>query len=292
MSAPKSKKLGLGRGFDTLVPQDFNADLLFEEPNKIRQVAVTELTPNPDQPRQHFDEMALKQLASSIERFGIIQPLVVTPAKQGYLIIAGERRWRAAQLAKLKQVPVVVRTDKELERLEISIVENVQRVDLSPLEQAVSIERLHQQFNMTYDTIAERLGKAGSTVNNIVRLLQLPEAARNALHEKQISEGHARAILALKNSPEKQTDLLQAILKQGWSVRQAERFVTSVKEGFQKADDTKRRMATETPATKHLSKRFGAPVHIRRTAKGGKLEISFATDEQLEQIITTLERTE
>lgn len=288
MSGAKSKKMSLGRGFDALLPQDFNADLVFEEQTKIKQVLIADLTPNPDQPRQHFDETALQQLASSIKKFGIIQPLVVTPHKQGYSIIAGERRWRAAQLADLRQVPVVVRTSKELERLEIAIVENVQRVDLSPLEQAVSIERLHQQFNMTYDAIAERLGKAASTVNNIVRLLQLPEAARNALHEKKISEGHARAILALKDSPEKQQALLEAILKHGWSVRQAERFVTSVKEGFKETAAAKQRMQTETPATLQLSKRFGTTVQIRRTAKGGKLEISFASDDQLEHIIELL----
>lgn len=280
--------MGLGRGFDTLIPQDFNKDLLFEDNSKIKHVAVADLYPNSDQPRQHFDTQALEQLAKSLQQYGVIQPLVVTPVKDGFSIIAGERRWRAAQLAKIKEVPVVVRTTKELERLEISIVENVQRVDLSPLEQAVSIERLHQQFNMTYDAIAERLGKAASTVNNIVRLLQLPETARDALHAKQISEGHARAILALKSDIPKQQELLELIVKNDWSVRQAERFVTSVKEGFKDKTATKQRMETETPETKKLSKRVGAPVHIRRSAKGGKLEIGFKTDEQLEKIILLL----
>lgn len=284
----KSKKVGLGRGFDALIPQDFNKDLLFEDQTKIKQVAVDDLQPQADQPRQHFDQEALKQLASSLQKYGVIQPLVVSPAKGGYTIIAGERRWRAAQLAGLKELPVVVRTTKELERLEIAIVENVQRVDLSPLEQAVSIERLHQQFNMTYEIIAERLGKASSTINNIVRLLQLPLNARDALREKKISEGHARAILALKDFPEKQEELLQQIIKNDWSVRQTERFVTSVKEGFRDATATKQRMQTETPATKKLSKYVGAPVHVRRMARGGKLEISFETDDHLEQILSLL----
>jgi ParB family transcriptional regulator, chromosome partitioning protein len=283
-----TKKSGLGRGFDSLIPQDFDKSLLLDEGERVQKVAIEDLQPNPDQPRQHFDKQALEQLSDSIAQYGILQPLVITPQGSGYTLIAGERRWRAAQLAKLKKVPAIVRTTKELERLEIAIVENVQRVDLSPLEQAVSIEKLHQQFNMTYDQVAKRLGKATSTVNNIVRLLQLPEAARTALHERTISEGHARAILALKDTPDKQAELLQNIIKQGWSVRQAERFVVSVKEGFKEPAATKQRMQSETPATKQLSKRIGMPVHIRRTARGGKLEIGFKTDADLESVLQAL----
>lgn len=286
----KPKKSGLGRGFDSLIPKDFDKSLVLEENERIQKLALDDLQPNPDQPRQHFDENALSQLASSIKQHGIIQPLVVSPGSVDgtYIIIAGERRWRAARLAGLKKVPAVVRTSKDLERLEIAIIENVQRVDLSPLEQAVSIERLHQIFNMTYDSIAERLGKASSTVNNIVRLLQLPEVARDALHQRDITEGHARAILALKDSPEKQAELLHLITKNSWSVRQAEQFVSTVKEGIKKPKQMKTRMSTETPATKSLSKHIGVPVHIRRTAKGGKLEIAFKSDEELEHIIEQL----
>lgn len=289
MSTTKGKKMGLGRGFDALLPQDFDKELVFEDREHIQQMAVGSLVPNPNQPRQHFDETALQQLASSIKQYGIIQPLVVTPTGMGsYGIIAGERRWRAAQIAKLAKVPVVVRTSQELERLELAIVENVQRVDLSPLEQAVSIERLRHQFNMTYDLIAERLGKATSTVNNIVRLLQLPKAAQEALHQKQITEGHARAILSLKDHPEKQQELLDSIIAQGWSVRQAERFAISIKNGFKDSKVAKERVRTETPATKRLSSYVGVPVHVRRTAKGGKLEIGFRSDDELEHIITLL----
>jgi ParB family chromosome partitioning protein len=283
------KKSGLGKGFGSLIPQDFDKSLLFDDQERIQKVAVKDLQPNANQPRQHFDKQALEQLAESITNYGVLQPLVVTPEKNGsYGIIAGERRWRASQIAGIDKVPVIVRTSQELEQLEIAIVENVQRVDLSPLEQAVSIERLHQQFNMTYESIAKRLGKATSTVNNIVRLLQLPEKARTALREQKISEGHARAILALKDLPEKQAELLDHITKQDWSVRQAERFVVSVKEGYKDKKATKERMQTETPQTKQLSKRIGAPVHIRRMAKGGKLEIAFKTDEELEKVLAAL----
>jgi len=282
------KSMGLGRGFDALIPQDFDKSLLADDQGRIKKLDVTDIEANPDQPRQHFDKEALEQLAASIKTYGILQPLVVTPRGKNYSIVAGERRWRAARLAGLTHVPVIVRTTKELEQLEIALVENVQRVDLAPLEQAVSIERLHQQFNMKYEAIAERLGKAPSTINNIVRLLQLSEVARTALHENAISEGHARAILSLKGLPEKQVELLAAIRKHGWSVRQAERFVTSVKEGYREAKLTQERMKVETPETKRISKRIGAPVQIRRTARGGKLEIGFKSDVELARIIAAL----
>lgn len=284
------KKSGLGKGFDALIPQNFDKSIIFDDQERVQKLPVEDLEANPNQPRQHFDKAALEQLAESIKNHGVLQPLVVSPLKDGkYAIIAGERRWRASQIAGLQKVPTIVRTTKELEQLEIAIVENVQRVDLSPLEQAVSVERLHQQFNMTYEAIAKRLGKATSTVNNVVRLLQLPEDARLALQEQKISEGHARAILALKDTPEKQAELLVSILKHDWSVRQAERFVVSVKEGYKETKDTKKRMQTETTETKKLSKRIGAPVHIRRMAKGGKLEISFKSDEQLQKVLQLLD---
>ncbi len=280
------KKTGLGRGFDSLIPQNFDDSLLVDEKDRIKRIAVTAIHPDPKQPRQHFDEQGIKELASSLKQHGVLQPLVVTPdGKDQYQIVAGERRWRAAQIAKLTHVPVIVRTLKELERLEIALIENVQRVDLSPMEQAVSVERLHQQFNMTYDQISKRLGKSVSALNNTVRLLQLPPASQLALTQKRISEGHARAILALKDSPEHQEQLLEAIEKRGWSVREAERFVTSIKTGAQDKKAAHARVSTETPETKALSKRLSTPVHVRRTAKGGRLEIAFTSDEELAQLI-------
>jgi ParB family chromosome partitioning protein len=282
--------MGLGRGFDALIPQDFDKSILLDEQERVQKIAVGDLRPNDQQPRQHFDDEALQQLASSIKQYGVLQPLVVSIADDGsYAIIAGERRWRASQLAGLKTVPAIVRTSKELERLEIALVENVQRVDLSPLEQAASIERLHELFAMKYEDIAERLGKATSTITNIVRLLQLPNEAKKSLHKHEISEGHARAVLALKDWPEKQMELLKAIVAHGWSVRQAERYVVSVREGFRDTQATKVRMQTQTPETKRLSKKIGAPVQIRRTAKGGKLEITFKSDEELTKIIASLD---
>lgn len=284
-----AKQTGLGRGFGTLIPQNLDTASLVADGERVQKLAVDKLVANPDQPRQHFDEEAIAELATSIKQYGIIQPLVATPHGDKYRIIAGERRWRAAQKAGLAQVPVLVRTHKEQEQLEMAIIENVQRVDLTPLEQAVSIERLHQQFNFSYDSIAKRLGKANSTVVNVVRLLQLPEAAKDALLAKEITEGHARQILALKDQPEQQQLLLEQIVKHGWSVRQAERYVTSLKEGVKESEKVQERVQTETPATKALSKRLAAPVHIKRMAHGGRLEITFKDDDHLQQLLDNLQ---
>lgn len=283
---------GLGKGFSSLLPQDFDtAALLVGEDERVQKLDLARLEPNPDQPRQHFDDVALNELAQSIKQYGIVQPLVASPHGSVFRIVAGERRWRAAKLAGLKQVPVIVRSSKELEQLEIALIENVQRVDLSALEQAVSIERLHVQFSSPYEAIAKRLGKASSTVINTVRLLQLPDEAKNALSKKKISEGHARQILALKGQPDKQAELLHLIVKNGWSVRQSERYVTSLKDGVQDTKKVHERVQTETPATKALSKRLGTPVNVRRMAHGGRLEITFKTDEELAKIINRLEVT-
>lgn len=282
----EAAKRGLGRGFDSLIAQDFDKSLLLTPEDRIEKISVDQLVSNPYQPRKHFDETTMSELAASIKHYGVVQPVVVTPVKNGkYTLIAGERRWRASKMAGFKTVPAIIRSSQELEQLELALIENVQRVDLSPLEQAVSIERLHEQFSFSYDSIAKRLGKASSTVNNTVRLLRLPKAAREALNTGKISEGHARAILALKDDDQRQTYLLKSITSHGWSVRQAERFVTSVKAGTKENKKVHEYVATATPATRRLSKKLNTPVHIRRTARGGKLEITFSSDTELERII-------
>ena len=280
---------GLGRGFDALIPQNFDSSILVAEDERVQKLPIDSITPRSDQPRQNFDEAALQELADSIRTHGVLLPLVVTAADGGtYQIIAGERRWRAAKIAGLKTLPAIVRTLKELEQLEVALIENVQRVDLAPLEQALSVERLHQQFSLPYDSIAKRLGKAPSTVANIVRLLQLPAPALESLSAGRITEGHARTILSLKDYPDKQLTLLAGIEKQGWSVRQAERYATSIKSGVQSEKAVRQRVATETPATRALSKRLGTSVQIRRTARGGRLELAFASDSELERILQLL----
>lgn len=283
---------GLGKGFAALMPDDFDKTLLLSEDEKVLSLDLSAVRPNAEQPRQRFDNEALDQLAQSIKQYGVVQPIVVTPtAEDGiYSIIAGERRWRASKLAGRKKIPAIVRTHKDLEQLEIALVENVQRVDLSPLEQARSIERLHQQFNVTYDSIAKRLGKASSTINNIVRLLQLPATSLQALEKGDIKEGHARSLLALKQTPHHQDELLTLIIKHDWSVRQAERYVTSIKSGVKEEKAATARVNTETPETKRLSKYLNTSVKVRRTANGGKLEIAFNNDEELQRIVEVLDK--
>ena len=279
-----NKKLtGLGRGFDSLIPQNFDTAILTES-ERIQNLLTKDIEPNPDQPRKHFDQEALNELAESIREHGVLQPIIVSPKGKGYEIIAGERRWRASQIAGIKTIPSVVREKAVLQRLEIALIENVQRVDLSPLEQALSIEHLHEQFNLSYQAIAHKLGKAAPTVNNIVRLLQLPDAARQALQDGHITEGHARAILALKGQPDLQHRLLELIQGQAWSVRQAEQFVTAQKQGLGSIRAVGQRAVKETDQTKKLGKKLGAKVTIHHTAKGGRLELHFGNDEELTEL--------
>lgn len=278
-------KRGLGKGFEALLPQDFDKSILLSPEDRIEKIPLDKLKPNPGQPRRHFDESSLNELASSIKRYGIIQPLLVTPEDGAYVIVAGERRWRAAKVAGLDSVPAVVRKRKELEQIEIALIENVQRVDLTPLEQAISIEKLHAQFNFTYDDIAKRLGKASSTIINVVRLLKLPEKAKEALNTNKMTEGHARQILAIAEFPDQQEYLLNAIVRRNWNVRQSEQFVTSLKTGIQEIKQASARTATETKETKMLSKKLNTIVSLKRMAHGGRLEITYKNDDDLTRII-------
>ena len=284
-----AKLTGLGRGFDTLIPTSVDVALLEDDSNRIQKLLITEVYPNSEQPRKVFDQVALEELSVSIKEHGVLQPIIVVQKNdKSYRIVAGERRYRASQLAGLDKIPAIVRTLTELRELELALVENVQRVDLSPLEQAVSIARLQQQFSLGYADIAKKLGKAVTTVNNIVRLLQLPESAQKALNEGKITEGHARQILALKDDPALQADLLKFIITNGWSVRQAEQFVTASKQGAKTADQAKKTLVTTTPETKRLSSAINAPVKIKRTAKGGDLLIHFKDDADMARIVKLL----
>lgn len=277
----------LGRGLESLLPADFDKSLLSKD-ERIQNLFIKDIQANPDQPRKHFDEQSLQELSESIKEHGVLQPIIVSPTGKGYEIIAGERRWRASQFAGLETIPAVVREKAKLQRLEIALIENVQRVDLSPLEQALSIEYLHEQFNLSYNDIAHKLGKAAPTVNNIVRLLQLPDDARSALQSSKITEGHARAILALKGQPDLQKRLLELIQEQSWSVRQAEQFVNAQKEGLKTSSAVRERAVKETTQTKSLGKKLGTKVTIHHTARGGRLEVHFKNDTDLANLYKKL----
>lgn len=284
-----AKDTGLGRGFDALIPKDLDRSILQEDSARVQKLLIHDVKPNPDQPRRSFDDKALAELTESVKRHGVLQPIIVVKDndRNGYRIVAGERRWRAASAAKLSHIPAVVRSLKELEEVELSLIENIQRVDLSPLEQAMSVYKLQQQFNLALDTIAEKLGKAPSTISNLTRLLQLPDEAREALQEGKISEGHARAILSLKGLEGKQGELLHCVLNNGWTVRQAEQFANAAKKGASSAVALST-TASENEITKNLSAKLKTDVKIRHTAHGGQLIIKFNSDNELKRIVENL----
>lgn len=279
-------KQTLGRGFDSLIPQNFSLEDVATPGEHIKQLSVESIVINPEQPRKSFDENALKELSQSIKQHGVIQPLVVTPHNDKFRIVAGERRFRASKLAGLKRLPVVVRNHEELEELEIALVENVQRVDLTPLEQAVSIVRLRDQFSLTPKEIAGKLGKAETTVSNIVRLLQLPKEAVEALQKNQITEGHARAILALKTDEKLQKELLNKIITQKLSVREAEQFVKQNKS----SKTTKSQISAPTlKLISGLNKANRSRVSVNeKTSSSGKITIKYSTHDELKKIIDSL----
>jgi len=286
----KTKK-GLGRGIDTLIPTNFDKDLVLKNDEKIRKISVEKIIPTSNQPRSTFDQDGITDLANSIKAHGILIPLVVSPidGSEQYQIIAGERRWRAAQEVGLKEVPVIVRSFKESEKIEVALIENIQRVDLSSLEQAVALFRLHQEFSLSFEEMSHKIGKAVSTISNLIRLLKLPDYIKQALLNKKISEAHARSLLALNEMPDQQRVLFDAIVIDGWTVKQAERFVVSCKkEGYQEIDVLKQRVATETKETKQLSLKLNTKVYLKRTAKGGRIEIVFKNDQELDKIISKI----
>lgn len=279
----------LGKGLEALIPTDLDASILGEDQHRIQKILITDIVPNQQQPRRKLDKNELAGLSASIKQHGVLQPIIVVRqiGGKGYRIVAGERRWRAASAAGLSHMPAIVRSLEELEQIELSIIENIQRVDLSPLEQAMAVYKLQHQFSLALEQIAEKLGKAPSTVSNMARLLQLPDNARQALQDGKISEGHARAILALKGRLTKQQELLGCILNNGWTVRQAEQFVVGAKKGAS-LDQAKGRTASETQLTKDLSKKLKCIVKVRHTAKGGQLIIHFKNEAELEKIARRL----
>lgn len=278
-------KQSLGRGFDVLIPKNLDNSIIEEDKHRVQKILISDIKPNPDQPRRDFNDAAHQEMTASVKLHGVLQPIIVVRIKgdNGYRIVAGERRYRAALAAKLSHLPAIVRSLKELEEVELSLIENIQRVDLSPLEQAMSVYRLQHQFNLGLEQIAEKLGKAPSTVSNLSRLLGLPDAAKQALADGKINEGHARAILALKGDPDKQEELLHSILNNAWTVRQAEQFAVAAKAGASSAT-AKGTTASETATTKAIGQKLGAKVTLRHTAKGGRLIIHFDSDKDLERI--------
>ena len=275
----------LNEAFDPTASQD-------EKVSELRYIALDDIAADPDQPRRHFDETALEELALSIKEHGVVQPIVVVSTQGKYQIVAGERRWRASKIAGLEKVPVLVRTLSDQHKLELSLIENLQRRDLNPLETATAYLKLRDQFNLKLDEMSIRVGgKSPSVISNALRLLHLPDEAKKALVEHKISEGHARQILAL-DTKEAKAELLHRIIKEGWSVRRAEQFVIGYKKAAgkdQKQASAVKHTKTETPTTKALAKRLSTKVSVKTTAKGGQLIIRFKDDTDLQRIASLLD---
>ena len=284
-------KRGLGRGLGALIP---TAPKKTDESAGVREVELARIEPNPRQPRTKIDPVALSELADSIREHGLIQPLLITPmpdVPERYHLIAGERRWRASKIAGLTRVPVVIRGATSQEMLEIALVENIQRADLNALEEAQAYKQLADEFGLTQDQIATKVGKDRTTVANALRLLKMPDALQGALANDDISQGHARALLQIPDD-KKQRALLTAVIEKALSVRQTEELVRRVLEGDK---PKKKKRAQEIPHETHaleegFRRALDTKVSLSRSRKGGKVVIEFYSDEELESIYQKIVR--
>ena len=279
-----ARKTGLGRGLDALIPMG-DAQLPESGPNFIK---TDQIIPNPRQPRIEIDPAELQDLAESIRQHGIIQPLIVTydPNSDDYTLIAGERRLRAARLAGLDMVPVIIRHATDQERLELALIENVQRADLTPLETAEAFVHLSDEFGLSHEEIAIRVGKSREAVTNTMRLLKLPQSVRQALASGKISEGHARALQGL--TPQAQDAALNTVLRFDLNVRQTEELVRKLK-GERQASNLRPAAPPEIQAIEEqLRNRLGTRVTLKHGKKGGSLIIHYHSDEELEALLKHL----
>jgi ParB family chromosome partitioning protein len=281
-----TKRMALGKGLGALLPEFGQA-----EPKTLLYCGIEEIIPNRSQPRKHFDESKLQELAESIKEKGILEPLIVRRTDQGYELIVGERRWRAAQKAGLKEVPVIVKEVEGREVLEISLIENLQREDLNPIEAAEAFKHLIEEFNLSQEDLSKRIGKDRTTITNTLRLLKLPLEVRNQLLQNRITSGHARAILSLE-SKEKQKELCALIIKKGLSVREAESIAKRWAEKPKKSiTPVKPRGDLESQLSSlqdSMRKYLGTKVHITQKGKRGKIEIEYYSHGDLERIVEAI----
>ena len=285
---------GLGKGLDSLIPQKVSA----EEPKEngkskegsITVVKLTKIEPNREQPRKNFNEDALQELADSIKEKGVLQPLLVQDRKDHYEIIAGERRWRAAKLAGLKEIPVIIKNYSEQEIVEISLIENIQREELNPIEEAMAYKRLLEEFHMKQDEVADRVSKSRSAVTNSVRLLKLCKEVREMLVDEQLTTGHARALLAIED-PVRQYEVAQQIFDQKLSVRDVEKLVKNLDkpQKKKKLDDETLKLIYQNMEEK-LKKAVGTKVSIHGKGDGsGTISLEFYNHDDLDRIADILQ---
>lgn len=272
-------KRGLGRGLSSLIPS-----LSPGIESQLEQIATDAIEPNPRQPRKYFDQEAFEELIASIDKHGIVQPIVVRPRDEGFEIVAGERRWRAAKEAGLKTIPAIVRRSSDAQSLEVALIENIQRENLNAIEEAKAFQHLIDDFKMTQTDLAEQLGKSRTAITNTLRLLQLPDSLQQMVLDGQLSSGHARALIVLENE-ESQLKLAGKIIEEGLSVRQTENLVRL----WQVAGSTDGQKPplpqSYKVAARRLRKFLGAKVKVKLGKNRGKVEIEFSDDDELERII-------
>jgi ParB family chromosome partitioning protein len=275
----------LGKGLGALIPEQPSPEL---EGKKVFSICgIEEIKPNPFQPRKAFADAQLRELAESIQEKGILQPLIVRRKGNGYELIAGERRWRAAQKAGLKEVPIIIKEVSESELLEFSLIENIQRENLNPVEEGEAYKRLMDQFHLTQEEISKQVGKDRTTITNAVRLLKLPQDIRQSLIDGSISMGHARAFLSL-DGPEKQRLALKKVLAGAFSVRQTENLVKRLSR--RSSSSFSKKMQEWDPLLEELQRTLGTKVRIIARGKRGKIEIEFYSRDELDRIIDLLRR--
>ncbi|MBR6286885.1 MAG: ParB/RepB/Spo0J family partition protein [Bacteroidaceae bacterium] len=292
----KKKYSALGRGLDALI--DTSSEIKTEGSSTINEIPLDEIEVNPNQPRREFDEEALNELAASIAEIGIIQPITLRKyGENSYQIIAGERRFRASQKAGLRTIPAYIRTADDENVMEMALIENIQREDLNSLEIALAYQHLIEQYNLTQERLSERVGKKRTTIANYLRLLKLPAPIQMALQNKEIDNGHARALLAL-DSPKLQIKVFEEALKNGYSVRKIEEIAKSLMEGETVRSGDKKitpkgaKLPEEYNILKNeLSKFFNTKVQMSCSQSGrGKITIPFANEKELEHIIELLDK--
>ena len=289
------KKRGLGRGLGALLPAAAAPSPVAAKSRTYFTIGIEELYPSPEQPRRRFDDTQLAELAESMKVHGVITPLIVRPRREGgYFLIAGERRWRAAQRAGLHDVPVVVQEVEGQAAFERALVENLQRADLGPLEEATAYQRLGDEFGLTQDQIADRIGKDRSTVANAIRLLKLPPGTRQLVEDGRLSMGHARALLGLDDAPAIERTA-RAVVERALSVRQTEALVKQARDPERARASYKARKAPEKSASvrdleQRLTRALGGPVTIREDepGKAGRIEIRYLDLDHLDRLLDRL----
>lgn len=297
MSTAKNKNV-LGRGLGNLLGGE-TAPQALQSTTSIQELPLEKIAPNPDQPRKHFEQEALEELAASLKALGLVQPITVQALPSGsYQIISGERRWRAAQMAGLKTLPAYIRATQPSELLELALIENIQREDLNAIEVALAYQQLTEQYGLSQSKVAERVGKKRVTVTNYIRLLQLPAEIQLGLTQRLIDMGHARALLQVDDT-ERQIELYNLIITEHLSVRAVEELARAISEAPETTPlPTPQHQHSEKTERKdfklleqHLAQVFSSKVTLRCSASGkGKLTIPFSGDEELERIMQLLER--